>query len=297
MLLGAAVGGRAADLDYAGPVDAAQLAEPTNREASGLAASRRAPDLLWTHNDSGGDPILFALDARTGARRGRVRLEGIKNTDWEDIAAYTLDGRAWLLVADTGDNFSRRKQVVLHVLEEPDPATLRADAEITVRPAFSIAFVYEDGARDCEAVAVDPAEKMVYLLSKRDVPARLYRLPLQPAAEKTPAAARFVVEIPHIPQPDPLQKAIQLPTFALRGMPTAMDFSADGSVAAVLVYSNLMLFPRGAGEFWASALARRPVFLAPPQLPQAEAVCFSPDGRQLYVTSEKSARLLRYDRR
>ena len=49
--------------DYAGPVAAAQLAEPRNEETSGLAVSHRTPGLLWTHNDSGGEPVLFALNA------------------------------------------------------------------------------------------------------------------------------------------------------------------------------------------------------------------------------------------
>ena len=51
--------------------DAAQLREVP--EASGLAVSRRQPGLLWTHNDSGHDTELFAVDS-SGAVQGRVRL-------------------------------------------------------------------------------------------------------------------------------------------------------------------------------------------------------------------------------
>lgn len=287
----------AAGLDFTGPVVAGQAAEPANRESSGLATSIRTPGLLWTHNDSGGEPVLFAFNADGGAARGRVRLAGVKNYDWEDLASFERDGRAWLLVADTGDNFARRKSAVLYVLEEPDSVQLKPGTDLVLPPAYSISYVYEDGARDCEAVAVDPREGMIYLLTKRDVPARLYRLPLQPATADQPAVARKVGEVPHLPQPDAGQRLVQMPRYALLGMPTAMDFSPDGTFAAVVLYSNVFIFPRGSAEFWPAALAKTPIALADHQLPQAEAVSVSRDGRHLFVTSEKTGQVLRYDRR
>jgi len=274
---------------------AARLAEPSNREASGLAASHRTSGLVWTHNDSGGVPVLFGLDAATGALRGRVRIAGVTNTDWEDVDSFTLDGRHWLLIADTGDNHARRPRVVLHVIEEPAAEALDAGGELTVIPAYSIHFVYEHGARDCEAVAVDPRERTVWLLTKRDTPARLYRLPLQAATAALPATARFTGNVPHLRQPDALQRLVQAPLGALIGMPTAMAFAPDGSAAAVVLYGDMLLFPRRPGETWAEALAREPVKLPPHKLPQAEAVTFSADGRHLYVCSELDDRLLRYD--
>ena len=54
------------------------------------------------------------------------RLEGVPKTDWEDIAAFELDGRTYLLVADTGDNGGLRKTLQLHVVEEPAPDRERA---------------------------------------------------------------------------------------------------------------------------------------------------------------------------
>ena len=68
------------------------MAEPANGEASGLAASRRTDGLIWTHNDSGGEPVLFALGT-DGALRGKVRLEGVTNEDWEDLASGEIDGQ------------------------------------------------------------------------------------------------------------------------------------------------------------------------------------------------------------
>lgn len=272
------------------------MAEPQNREASGLAASHRSPNLLWTHNDSGGEPVLFALESGSGALRGRLRLAGVTNYDWEDITSFTLDGRHWLLIADTGDNFAQRGGgVVLHVVEEPAATALSPDRELTASPAYSIHFIFEHGARDCEAVAVDPRERAVWLLTKRDVPARLYRLPLQAAPAEQPAAARFMANVTHLRQPTALQRLVESPNSAMRGMPTAMDFSPDGSAAVVLIYGDLLLFKRQPGETWTEALAREPVELPGHPFPQAEAVAFSADGRSIHLCSEKDDRLLRYD--
>ncbi len=281
---------------YAGPVEAAQLAEPQNQETSGIAVSHRTPGLIWTHNDSGGEPVLFALNA-DGSLRGKVRVEGVTNYDWEEMTSFELDGKAWLLAADIGDNYAARKSCVLHLIAEPDAATLSPGQELLLRPEYSINFIYEDGARDAESLTVDVKERMVYVLSKREDTPRLYRLPLAPATAKLPAAARFLTLVPHLPQPTALQRNVRMPTQGFLGWPTAMDFSHDGTLAVVLVYEQPLLFPRAAGETWADALARDPVKLAPNQFPQAEAVCFTADDRAILVGSEKTMQLLRYDRR
>jgi hypothetical protein len=103
--------------------------------------------------------------------------------------------------------------------------------------------------------------------------------------------------VPHLPQPTALQRIIKRPTQGYLGWPTALDFSPDGTLALVLVYQQPLLYPRAPGETWAAALAREPVKLTPPDLPQAEAACFSTDGRSISVASERTKVLLRYDRR
>jgi hypothetical protein len=281
---------------YRGPIVAGQLAEPRNREASGLAPSHRMKGVLWTHNDSGGEPVLFAVDA-DGSLRGRVRVDGTHNLDWEDVASFELDGKAWLLAADIGDNYALRPfGCLLHILPEPSAISLSPNRELVIPPAYSINFVYEDGARDAESVAVDVKERAIYILSKREAVPRLYRLPLAPPADAKPVVAKFVGLVSRLPQPGVWERAIPEPTRGLRGLPTAMDFSHDGTLALVLVYERPLLFPREPGESWAEALSHEPVALPPHHLPQAEGACFSADDRSIFVASEKTMKLLRYDR-
>ncbi len=281
---------------------AGQLEAPPKLETSGLAASRRSPGVLWTHDDSGGAATLYAVTT-TGQRIGAVHLRGVKNEDWEDLAAFELDGKAWLLVADVGDNDAQRPQVRLHLVGEPALAELKSADELRVRLARTIRLRYEDGPRDCEAVAVDAAERAVYLLTKRDEPPRLYRAELGAmiGSDATDSdaviVARRVGSVRHIPSPTLAQQRVKGYQGRRRAEVTAMDFSTDGTMAVVLTYGELLLFPRRAGEPWADALARTPTRLPPHHLERAEAVCFSPDGKQIHVASEGTRTLLRYERR
>ena len=296
LLAFSAAAGPAAEPAFSAPVVAGQLAAPPQRETSGLAPSRRSPDLLWTHDDSGGAAALYAVSV-TGALRGRLQISGEKPKDWEDLATADLDGRPWLVIGDIGDNDAKRKSASLLFVPEPDPAALAAAGELAARPAFTLKFTYDDGPRDCEALAVDPVERAVYLVSKRTAPARLYRLALPAPLAAATLVARFVGPVPHLANP-----ALSPGFFGrLAGpriaWPTALDFAPDRSAALVLTYGEPLLFHRAPDESWAAALARPPVRLAPHRFPQAEGACFSADGRAVFVASELVADLLRYDRR
>jgi hypothetical protein len=296
LVLGSLLGAAENLPEYSGPERAGQLAEPANLETSGLAVSTRNPGVLWTHNDSGGVPVLFALGL-DGALRGSVRLQGVVNRDWEDVSAFTLDGQAWLMAAETGDNYAKHEQSALYVVAEPDASQLNPTKPLGLLPAYAINFVYEDGPRDCEAVAVDVRERAVYLLTKRDRPNRLYRLPLAAAPADQPAVAHCIGTAWEFPQPDALQRLSPMLSIAFASWPTAMNFMPDGSGALVLTYGALYFFPRHAGESWAAALARAPTTLPPFSLPQAEALAVSPDGAEVYIASERTPQLLRYTRR
>lgn len=55
-------------------------------EASGLAASRKHPGFLYTHNDHGDGPNIYVISASSGHREATITLSGVTSNDWEDIA-------------------------------------------------------------------------------------------------------------------------------------------------------------------------------------------------------------------
>lgn len=254
------------------PKKLCDLADPEIQESSGVAASRTLDGVLWTHNDSGDAPRVFAVD-REGRTRATFRLEGAEAFDWEDMCAFSRGGKGWLLVGDTGDNDAIRAEVVLYLVEEPKslPPEGASSASLPVRAR--IAVTYEDGPRDCESVAVDETTGQVLLVSKhrrRQKPV-VYALDLPPEDHEGPAraVARRVAEIDVPP------------------LVTALDVSCDGRLAVALTYVDAYVFARAEGESWAEAFGRAPLRVSMPRRAQGESICFGRDGRTLYLTSEK----------
>lgn len=139
-------------------------------ESSGLVVSARHPHTVWTANDSGDTGRVFAVDTRTGRTVGLAELDA-PVTDVEALA-LTPDGR--LLVGDLGDNTRSRDSVRIHVVDEPALGTTRARATTwTLR--------YPDGPHDAEALAVDPTDGRVVVVTK-DAVGGVYELPGTPSA-------------------------------------------------------------------------------------------------------------------
>ncbi|MBP7142930.1 MAG: hypothetical protein KBA71_13555 [Opitutaceae bacterium] len=288
---------RLATAAYSGPVFTGVLSEPGLDEASGLAVSRRAPNLLWSHNDSDAGPVLYALGF-DGRHRGSLRVRGVKNVDWEAVRSFSMDGQSWLLIGDVGFDDGKRTRFSIVVVPEPDPASLSPGREATVDVAWSYTFEYaERAARDCESVAVDVGEGLVYLLEKRVYPCGLYTLPLRPRSGGVQIAA-LVCTVDTLPQPDPELARTKSVKASWRANPTDMDFAADGSAAVVATYANAYLFPRAPGKSWAEALTFPPERLPSFHLESAEieGICFAADNRTIFMTGEKPpAPILRYD--
>ncbi len=264
---------------------------PALVEASGLTPSHRSLDLLWSHNDSKGQPILFGF-AEDGSSRGMLRIKGAENVDWEAITSFELDGKAWIAVGDVGDNSGRRSRPVIHVIEEPAPDQLSPLRETSVAISWSIPYRYEHGPRDCETLLVDARRQELLLITKRARVPEIYRLALRPPPPSSVSVAKKVGTVGHLPQPDFQQKLFPVPAGRFRSLITDGAISPDGLSVAILTYGDVLIFSRAAGETWMTALQREPEQLSPHGLQQAEAISFSRDGENLYVTGEQRRPLL-----
>lgn len=247
-------------------------------EASGLQAGR--DDVFFLHNDDG--THLFAID-NTGRHLGKMSIKDARNRDWEDITRVMGQSGPLLVIGDTGDNFGARKKVRLYFVEEP-----KADAfNDKLKPVHKLDVRYTDGPRDVESLSYDPQSDMILFLTKRDVPPRLYGIPMDLALLERELEAEFLGEI-HPLRPPTRSDILGSPK---RGMwvslPTGLDISIDGRYAAVITYRSLYIFERKAHETWIEAFQREPVeFTGPPGLHE-EAVTFGHDEKSIYVTTEK----------
>jgi len=265
-----------------------RLQDPSIDEASGLARSHEHPDLLWVINDDG-SPVLHAID-NTGAARGKVKLSKASNRDWEDLASFRLSGRSYLLIADIGDNERKRKDVRLYVVEEPEPDQKKA------KIAWQFDFKYPEGPRDAEAIAVDADNQRILVLTKRDIPAVLYELPLVPKKNKKTVVAKRLGVVNSLPQHRRLDVEHAPVTNNWFWQPSGMDINADGSAAVVLTYGGMYFYARSDNESWLAALQKPPLGLGLRKVRNAESITFSSSGDAAFITTErKHAPLLRVD--
>jgi hypothetical protein len=187
MLLLLAPAGTRAQTEAVRPLEFRRLAElpPRLRETSGVAASRRLPGILWTHNDSGDGPTLYAVDT-TGQLRGTFVVTGARAVDWEDVAVGPCpggsdDARSWcVFIGDIGDNAGRRRGVVVYAVPEPSPHEVPATQIGRTPRARALRVRYRDGPHDAEAIAVDPAGSVSIITKGRDGAVLRYEIP--PAA-------------------------------------------------------------------------------------------------------------------
>jgi hypothetical protein len=150
---------------------AVRLRDQRIHESSGLALSRRHQAVLWTHNDSGDDPRLYAVGAE-GRTLATLTLAGVEARDWEALATGRDDrGRPALFVGDIGDNQGLWAEVLVYRV--PEPARL-GDATV---PVARYRLRYADGSRDAEALLVDPRSNRLYVATKDPAAGGLYRAP------------------------------------------------------------------------------------------------------------------------
>ena len=254
-------------LEYGKGRELAKLADPAINESSGLAAGRTNPGVFWTHNDSGSRPQVFAFTME-GKAVATVTITGARARDWEDIASFSLNGRGVLLVADVGDNSANRGLYTLYAFHEPQLKAQQRGGQGAVKLAQTINFKYEDGPHNCESVAVDPTDRTIYLVSKvGGGQCKVYSLAWPKPSQKAPHVARPVA-------------TLKIPTT------TAMDISPDGLRAVVLTYGPAFEYARRATETWAQGFARPGRRIEMPARVQGESICYGPDGKTLYLTSE-----------
>ena len=240
---------------------------PTLPEASGLALSRRDPNVLWSLNDSGA-PTVVALSP-SGELLGRVRIAGANVNDWEDVSVGPCGDESCLYIADTGNGGgTQRNDVVVYRVREPLPG----DRQTAPADVFDAA--YPDG-EDHESDAMFVMNGQLFLITKGH-PAVLFAFP----RDLTAGTMQTLERIGEIPT-----AGFPAGTIPRRYRVTDAEASPDGQWVAVrtndalLVYRSADLLARRTHTFWRTDLR----FLSEPR---GEGVAISDTG-DVYLASER----------
>ena len=258
------------DGEQVGTVQAAAL-----NEASGLAASRRNPGVLWAHNDSGDSARVFALSTQ-GTHLGAYTLTGAGATDWEDVALGPgpQPGVDYLYLGDIGDNSGVRGSIVVYRVPEPAVDAGQSPVTIGLAGVESITLQYPDGARDAEVLLVDPLNGDLYVISKRETPSKVYRAAFPQSTSET--------------------VTMELKGTLTWGWAVGGDVSPSGYEVLVKGYASARLYPRPFGMTLWDALAGDGHAVPYTVEPQGEAIAFDGEGRGYFTLSEGTSQPLYY---
>ncbi|MGB7325141.1 MAG: hypothetical protein WBD31_09735 [Rubripirellula sp.] len=253
-------------------IEPIRLNEPQLTESSGLAFSNRRAKTVWTHNDSGGRPELFAFDS-AGKRLARHPFAAIKQaTDWEDIASFVDGDRPRMLIADCGDNNGNRASIPIYLFDEPDPSLPTKEVNLQ-----TLRVTYPDGPRDCEAVAVDVRRRLIVFVTKSVLPVSgVYTIPLPPRDEQAKSQTLDVT-------------ATRICTLAIP-MVTAADFDPETGELWVINYFQAFRFSHIDAAL-TEQLTALPIAMDLPKLRQIEAIAVDRNGAA-WVTSEGNPALM-----
>ena len=240
---------------YDSVVVAGTIASPDLIEASGMAASRTRPEVLWAHNDSRDGARVYALGS-DGADLGGFTIEGALAFDWEDMAAGpgSDPSQSMLFFGDIGDNFSIRSgRITVYRVPEPDLGSIDG----SIDGAVPLEYQYPDGVYNAEALFV--ADGSIFIVTKDRDEARVYR--------GDAGGDGSTVET--------LELITVLP---LGAEVSGADASWDGSTIAFRGYETVWLWHRSPGMEVSEALAADPCTAPSPDEVQGESIAFLADG-------------------
>ncbi|MEA3510325.1 MAG: hypothetical protein U9R51_02715 [Actinomycetota bacterium] len=240
---------------------AGTIASPHLVEASGMAASRTSPGVLWTHNDSRDGARVYAVGP-DGADLGEFDIAGALAFDWEDMAAGPGSDptQSMLFFGDIGDNFSIRSGLItVYRVSEPDPASISE----TIDGAVPLEYQYPDGVYNAEALFV--TDGSIFIVTKDRDEARVYR--------GDAAGDGSTVETMELVAVLPLGAEV-----------SGADVSWDGSTIAFRGYNTVWMWHRPPGTPIAEALTADPCTPPSPDEVQGESIAFLADGSYATVS-------------
>ena len=255
------------------------------RESSGLAISRTQPGVLWSHNDSGDGPNLYAVDI-SGKLLAEFKVANALARDWEDISAGPcptgmLKNEAsqgeCLYLADTGDNDQVRPDVTIYIVVEPRVGGPGASSPIV--PARGFHYRYPDRPNDAEALAVLPNGDITIVSKGRTGTIDFFDLPAATVERALSSGETVTAQYNGNTGIQPEQRTGQLVT--------AAALSPDGKTLAVRTYYEVFFFglvTDGGRTHWRDLNRRCALGDAEPQ---GEAIDYL-DVNTLLLTSERS---------
>lgn len=203
-----------------------RIDKPARNEVSGIVKSRFYENTFWVHGDSGTPNRIYAINEKGEIISAEddyhgAKTKGVKNIDWEDIA---IGEHGTLILADIGNNCECRKDLKIHVIEEPSPD----GKKVEILKSFRVTYPEREDwlgrmmKWNYNAEAIFYFSDIIYVLTKQPNKSHLFKL--------------------ENPVEDKVNELVHFDVIETIDYVTASDISADGKEVAVLTYNQIMIF-------------------------------------------------------
>jgi hypothetical protein len=255
-----------------------EIKSPKITESSGLANSPCQPEILWTHNDSGGGPFIFAINKK-GEHLATLHVLKAQNRDWEDLAIREeAPGECYIYVGDIGNNRKTNQIFTIYKIKEPkisEIAVSNNKSNVSATVVQSIRFKYPYSSKDAEALIVHPQSGDLYLLTKNLAEfSEIYKLRARDIKKDAINTLQLIgrIELPSIPG----------------GLITGASVSLDGRKVVMCDYLGIyeIKLPE-ASDYFDDIWLQKPQSVDSLPRAQGEAVAYSVDGNSIFATSEQ----------
>jgi hypothetical protein len=239
-------------------------------EVSGVAASFAYPGSVWVHEDSQKENVIALLNA-SAQRTATLRLTGIPNLDWEDIAVAPgpKPGIKYIYLAEIGDNLEIFPFHFIYRFPEPVLIPKAPPPTTEIKNSIDrIQFIYPDGKKNAEAFLIDPQTLDLYIFAK---------------------GGSTVVYV--APYPQPVNQLVTLKKVGILPLSqvTSAAISPDGREVLIKTYDDIFYWKKTGSETFLQLLQTLPLRVPYTREPQGEAVGWATDGSGYFTISELAA--------
>ncbi|KAK3098363.1 hypothetical protein FSP39_018791 [Pinctada imbricata] len=243
-----------------GKIDSSEISE-----ASGLAASRIHPGILYTHNDHGDGPRIFAINATDATLVATLTVAGAQHSDWEDIAVGPCKGNAMcIFIGDTGDGGTNGPANTIYRVVEPEQ--LIDGGVITVDSSLRYNWI-EDEA---QTMLVDANGEVYIVGNVYGGRGMVSKIPMSAWGNNSPVNVNSFTFVPiHTHHHDPVDGSI----------------SPDGNELLIKSKNDVFYFQISGGDV-VKSMSQFPAILPYTHERLGEAICWSHDGKNYYTLGE-----------
>jgi len=251
-------------------IDSGTVVYSVITEASGIAASRQNPGVIWTHNDAGDVNRIYAMRGN-GAHLGIYYLNNAVARDWEDIAdgPGPESSKSYIYVGNIGDNDTVYDIKFVYRCVEPVVSVTQTAKTDTISDVDVLQYRYPDGKKNAEALMVDPLTKDYYIISKDDAKTYVYK-----AAYPQPVGTVDTLEC---------VDTLDLVTIV------SADIAPAGNEILIKNYTTVYYWKILGGQSIQTTLLRTPVTISTyTEEPQGEALAWDYNASGYFTLSEEN---------